>query len=177
VKKTGYKAAAREAVREVMFVNASPTACPIAVETEKLRRMVLANSADRFPEWLHHCRQVFDGFHACLRRHIELEEAADIHRKVAGRAPGQACRAQSLEKEHRRLLEECSTLSTRLHAPAVAGETAAHEIVRRMENVLALFRRHEDAEAQLMREVFGDEYETSKVNPQTGRCLHCRMAP
>jgi hypothetical protein len=154
----------------------TPPGCPIAMETENLRRLVLTKSINRFPEWLHLCRRVFDGFHACLRRHIELEELADVHRKLAGKAPGQTCRVQELEKEHRRLLDECAALALRLHGPMVAAESVAHEIVRRMENVLALFRRHEDAEAQLMREVFGEAGEpSSAVDPQTGRCLHCRV--
>lgn len=130
--------------------------CPIAAEIEKLRALVLADTTMPFGAWRDGCRSTFDGFYRCVRDHIDYEESTGVHAWLTGLSTPVAGRARELESEHKELLSECDRIASRLSAMSAFDGYVEREIVLRLENVIALFRRHTAAEMEIVHEALGD---------------------
>ncbi len=137
-----------------MVIDSHKASCPITEEAEKLSRMIWARSVACFPEWLGRCRNAFSDFYFCLQRHIGFEEASDVHAKVNEVSPQRSEQASRLRDEHRRMLAECEQIQSRLDEATDVQPHLGRDIIRRLENLIALFHRHENEERRLVQEVF-----------------------
>jgi hypothetical protein len=138
-----------------MNIHPGQQGCPLEEQAECLSRMIWADSVNHFPEWLEGCREVFNMFHECLARHIGFEETAEVHRHLLDTRPAYRSQVANLRREHERLLNECARIEEQLGASAESDALHAREIIRRLENLIALFRRHESEEHRLIGEAFG----------------------
>ena len=139
-----------------MTIQPGQPACPIEEQTERLSRMIWADSVNQFSEWLRECREVFSTFHDCLARHIRFEEAVQVHERLVETRSMLRRDVDRLRGEHQKMLDECRRIGEQLIATAETDSPASRAIVRRLENLIAFFRRHESEERRIVRDVFGD---------------------
>ncbi len=130
--------------------------CPIATEAAKLQGMILSDTRLESTAWLARCRETLENFNHCLHQHLGFDAAMGVHAQVLAAAPECAVQVSELEGQHQRLLAESDALLAQLHDMAEFSPASARALTRQMENVLALFHRHEGAEVRLVREVLGE---------------------
>ncbi len=105
------------------------------------------------PEGQKELRSLLDEFALAVRRHFSFEEKDGYLTMVVERRPHHTARVESLREEHGQILEVLEQLEKDLDAD-LRDEAALRAFKKDFAALITLFGRHEQAEQELVMDVF-----------------------
>ena len=99
-------------------------------------------------------RRIFSDFADSLRRHFDFEEVGGYMATVVERRPHHAPEVERMREEHKTITTAMRHLREHLDADLVDDGSRNTQFVADFVKLMALFGRHEQAERELVMEVF-----------------------